>query len=86
VEESGKLEKVLLRSRFETTFAFLFPSKLANKKIASNQNQEILLIDSFAPTVFWPRDTCLITRFLNFEKNDQKGTFRPFRAEIAVFG
>jgi hypothetical protein len=24
--------------------------------LASNQNQEILLIDGFAPTVFWPRD------------------------------
>ena len=55
VEASRKLEKVSLRLRFETAFVFLFPSKLG-KRLASNQNQEILLIDGFASTVFWPRD------------------------------
>jgi hypothetical protein len=43
--------------RFETAFAFSFPSKLAKHAISkSYQNQEILLVDGFAPTVFWPRD------------------------------
>jgi hypothetical protein len=59
VEASGKLERVSLLSRFETAFVFSFPSKLESLRStqsASDQNQEILLVDGFVHMVFWPRD------------------------------
>ena len=56
MEASRNLKRFRFTQGLKLLSRFVLIKLTKQAFLASNQNQEILLIDGFAPTVFWPRD------------------------------